>query len=169
MVSDGIAARCGTAFTPYEHYSPWNFDRRGEPVPQPPTEDRNLALNLVLHGLFDQQRLIELLRGYVAYAQTPGGLVKRIARAHHYFAVSAAVDKTVVATRGDGKAGVVWHTQGSRKSMEMELFAHQIMTHPALGNPTIVVLTDRIDIDDQLYDAFAASDLLGDPAQAVRG
>jgi len=163
VVSDGITARYGTAFTPYEHYSPWNVDERGEPVPQPPSGDLDLALNLVLHGLFEQRRFIDLLRGYVAYAQSPGGLVKRIARAHQYFAVSVAVEKTVEATRGDGKAGVVWHTQGSGKSMEMELFAHQIMTHPALGNPTIVVLTDRTDLDDQLYDTFAASDLLGEP------
>ena len=168
VVSDGITARYGTAFTPYEHYSPWNVDESGEPVPQPPAGDHDLALNLVLYGLFEQQRFVELLRGYVAYAQTPGGLVKRIARAHQYFAVAVAVDKTVEATRGNGKAGVVWHTQGSGKSMEMELFAHQIMVHAALGNPTIVVLTDRTDLDDQLYDTFAASDLLDErPVQAA--
>ncbi len=167
VVSDGITARYGAAFTPYEHYSPWNVDERGDPVPQPPTGDHDLALNLVLFGLFEQRRFVELLRGYVAYAQTPGGLVKRIARAHQYFAVSVAVEKTVEATRGDGKAGVVWHTQGSGKSMEMELFAHQIMAHPSLGNPTIVVLTDRTDLDDQLYDTFAASDLLAEPLQVT--
>jgi type I restriction enzyme R subunit len=168
VVSDGITARYGTAFSAYEHYSPWNVDVRGEPVPQPPTGDQDLALNLVLHGLFDQVRFIELLRGYVAYAQTPSGLVKRIARAHQYFAVSEAVRCTIEATRGDGKAGVVWHTQGSGKSMEMELFAHQIIAHPSLGNPTIVVLTDRTDLDDQLYDTFAASDLLDEsPHQAA--
>ena len=62
--------------------------------------------------------------------------------------------------RSDGRAGVVWHTQGSGKSMEMELYANQVLTHPSLGNPTIVVLTDRTDLDDQLYDTFQASELL---------
>src|SRR5690606_8660531 len=100
------------------------------------------------------------LAGYVSFAETRGGPIKRIAKAHQYFAVEKAVRKTVEATRSDGMAGVVWHTQGSGKSMEMELYAYQIATHPSLGNPTIVVITDRTDLDDQLYESFAGSQLL---------
>ena len=74
--------------------------------------------------------------------------------------MSEAIRKTIEAVRGDGRAGVVWHTQGSGKSMEMELYANQVLTHPSLGNPTIVVLTDRTDLDDQLYGTFQASELL---------
>ncbi|MBI1758931.1 MAG: type I restriction endonuclease subunit R [Actinobacteria bacterium] len=167
-VTDGITARYGTAFTPWEHFAPWNVDETGQPVPQPATRDEDLALNLLLHGVFEQQRLLELLRGYIAFAEQPGGAVKRIAKAHQYFAVDKAVRKTVEATRRDGKAGVVWHTQGSGKSLEMELFAHQIATHPSLGNPTIVVITDRTDLDDQLFTSFAASELLPEtPTQAT--
>ncbi|ADG89210.1 type I restriction endonuclease subunit R [Thermobispora bispora] len=168
VVSDGITARYGTAFTPFEHFAPWNVDDEGRPVPQPPTRDEDLALNLALHGLFQQSRFLEILRGYVAFAETPGGTTKRIAKPHQYFAVSKAVGKTIEATRRDGRAGVVWHTQGSGKSLEMELYAHQVMTHPSLGNPTIVVITDRTDLDDQLYSAFLASELLPEkPVQAA--
>jgi type I restriction enzyme, R subunit len=167
VITDGITARCGTPFTPFEHFAPWNVDDYGEPVPQPPRHDEDLAINLMLHGVFEHGRFIDLLTGYVAFARPEGKLVKRIAKAHQYFAVSKAVGKTVGAARSHGKAGVVWHTQGSGKSMEMELYANQVLTHPAFGNPTIVVLTDRLDLDDQLYDTFSASELLTDKPQQV--
>jgi type I restriction enzyme, R subunit len=162
VVSDGIRARYGTAFTPFEHYAPWNVDDEGRPVP-PNEKDSDLAINLLLHGLFEQRRFIEMLGGYVAFAQSDGGLVKRIAKPHQYFAVSKAVRKTLEAVRSNGHAGVVWHTQGSGKSMEMELYANQVLRHRSLGNPTIVVLTDRTDLDDQLYGTFEASELLPEP------
>ncbi|MCG5463442.1 type I restriction endonuclease subunit R [Micromonospora sp. MED01] len=168
LVSDGITARYGTAFTPFEHFAPWNVDDNGEPVSQPPKHDDDLALNLALYGLFTPRRFLELLRGYVAFADGGGGAIKRIAKPHQYFAVEKAVRKTIEATRSDGKAGVVWHTQGSGKSMEMEFYAHQVATHPSLGNPTIVVITDRTDLDEQLLEAFVASELLPErPVQAV--
>ncbi|MER7585936.1 type I restriction endonuclease subunit R [Micromonospora sp. NPDC127501] len=168
LVSDGITARYGTAFTPFEHLAPWNVGDAGEPVPQPPKHDDDLALNLALYGLFTPRRFLELLRGYVAFADGGGGAIKRIAKPHQYFAVEKAVRKTIEATRSDGKAGVVWHTQGSGKSMEMEFYSHQVATHPSLGNPTIVVITDRTDLDEQLLEAFVASELLPErPVQAV--
>jgi type I restriction enzyme R subunit len=168
VVSDGVGARYGTAFTPYEHYAVWNVDHNGHPVRLQPTGADELALTVLLHGIFDHRRFLELLRGHVTFAQTPAGLVKRVAKAHQYFAVTKAVDKTVEAARSDGRAGVVWHTQGSGKSMEMELFAYQVASHPALANPTIVVLTDRTDLDDQLFETFQASELLPEhPIQVV--
>lgn len=168
VVSDGIRAKYGTAFTPFEHYAPWNVDEAGKPVPQPGATDADLAINLLLHGLFEQRRFIEILGGYVAFAQSDSGLVKRIAKPHQYFAVSKAIGKTVEAVRSNGHAGVVWHTQGSGKSMEMELYANQVLRHRSLGNPTIVVLTDRTDLDDQLYGTFEASELLPEsPVQVM--
>ena len=160
VVSDGTSALCGTAFTPFEHFAPWNADDDGEPVKQPPERDEDLPLVLMIYGLFQHTRFIELLTGYVTFARTEDGLVKRLAKAHQYFAVSRAVGKTIEAVRSHGRAGVVWHTQGSGKSIEMELYANQVLTHPSLGNPTIVVLTDRTDLDDQLYDTFQVSELL---------
>jgi type I restriction enzyme, R subunit len=168
VVSDGIRAKYGTAFTPFEHYAPWNVDENGKPVPQPGATDADLAINLLLYGLFEQRGFIEILGGYVAFAQSENGLVKRIAKPHQYFAVSKAVGKTIEAVRSNGHAGVVWHTQGSGKSMEMELYANQVMRHRSLGNPTIVVLTDRTDLDDQLFGTFEASELLPEaPVQVM--
>lgn len=165
VVSDGITARYGTPFTAYEHYAPWNVDDDGAPVRQPPVRDEDLPLNLVLHGPFSPWRMLDLLRGYVAF--THDGLTRRIAKPHQVFAVTKAVERTVEAVRGHGLAGVVWHTQGSGKSMEMELYANQVLQLPALGNPTLVVLTDRTDLDDQLFGTFQASALLPDaPHQA---
>jgi len=167
VISDGITAGCGTAFTTFEHFAPWNVDEQGEPVAQPPEVDEDLPLCLILHGLFEQGRFIELLNGYVAFARSDSGLIKRLAKPHQYFAVAKAVDETIKAVRSDGHAGVVWHTQGPGKSLEMELYANQVLTHPSLGNPTIVVLTDRTDLDDQLYDTFEASELLPDEPHQV--
>ena len=167
VVADGVGALCGTAFTPFEHFAPWNVDEGGEPVEQPPEDGESLPSVLMIHGLFSPERFLEILDGYVTFARTDDGLTKRLAKPHQYFAVSKAVGKTVEAVRGHGQAGVVWHTQGSGKSMEMELYAHQVMTHPSLGNPTIVVLTDRTDLDDQLFGTFAASELLTDPPLQV--
>ncbi|WP_250285315.1 type I restriction endonuclease subunit R [Frankia sp. CiP1_Cm_nod2] len=176
-VADGVTARYGTPFTPFNHFAPWNVDEKGQPVRRegnPGGQPRDVddvryddAQSVLLHGLFDQRRFLELLRGYVTFASVGGsGLRKRIAKAHQYFAVSRAVEKTVEAIRGDGKAGVVWHTQGSGKSMEMELYAYQASVDPRLANPTILVLTDRIDLDDQLHGVFNASLLL--PSKPVR-
>ena len=105
----------------------------------------------------------------MAFSRGDRGPVKRIAKSHQYFAVSRALRKTTEAVRSHGQAGVVWHTQGSGKSMEMELYANQVLTGPAFGNPTILVLTDRTDLDDQLYGTFDASELLPErPIQAMR-
>ena len=160
VVSDGPGALCGTAFTPFEHFAPWSVDDDGHPVKQPAVRDVDQPIMLLLHGMFPHTRFLDLITGYIAFARTDGGLLKRLAKPHQYFAVAEAVGKTIEAVRGDGRAGVVWHTQGSGKSLEMELYANQILTHPGLGNPTIVVLTDRTDLDDQLFDTFQASDLL---------
>jgi len=160
VISDGFAMHYGTAFTPFEHFAPWNVDDDGKPVKQPAAVLVDQPIMLLLHGMFRHDRFLDLLFGYVAFARDADGMVKRIAKPHQYFAVGEAVRKTIEAVRGDGRAGVVWHTQGSGKSMEMELYANQVLTHPSLGNPTIIVLTDRTDLDDQLYNTFDASDLL---------
>lgn len=160
LVSDGVSARYGTAFTPYEHFASWNVDEAGQPIERPAANWEDAELNLTLHGLFEQRRFVELLDGYVAFSQSDNGLAKRITKPHQYFAVSKAVGKTIEAVRSNGKAGVVWHTQGSGKSFEMELYSNQVLKHPSLGNPTIVVITDRNDLDDQLFESFNASELL---------
>jgi type I restriction enzyme R subunit len=157
LVSDGITAKYGTVFTPYEHFSPWNVDEYGERADtNAPDYDGLEALNLALHGLFTQPRFLSLTRNFVNFTATG----KRIAKAHQYFAVTKAVDAIVEASRSNGQAGVVWHTQGAGKSEEMVETSALVSRHPALNNPTIVVITDRNDLDDQLYDTFRDSQIL---------
>ncbi|WP_217209963.1 type I restriction endonuclease subunit R [Streptomyces sp. AC550_RSS872] len=164
LVSDGITAKYGTAFTPYEHFAPWNVDHEGKPVDtNEPGYDGLDALNLALHGLFTQDRFLSLTRNFVNFPppkpdEPLSG--KRIAKPHQYFAVNKAVDAVVEASRTNGQAGVVWHTQGAGKSEEMVETAALVLRHPALNNPTIVVITDRNDLDDQLYDTFLDSESL---------
>ena len=103
-----------------------------------------------------------------AFDATESGLIKRIAKPHQYFAVTKAVASTINAVDSDGRAGVVWHTQGSGKSMEMELYTAKVMRHERLANPTVVVITDRTELDTQLFDGFRASTLLPEDPAARR-
>jgi len=170
VASDGILARYGTPFTPLHHFAPWNVDDEGNPVPADVlAASGDTALDTLLWGVFNQLRFLQLLTGFVAFDEGEDGLTKRIAKPHQYFAVTKAVGTTVQAVATHGKAGVVWHTQGSGKSMEMELYANQVLRHPRLANPTIVVVTDRTELDGQLYQAFAHSLLLPEkPVQVQR-
>ncbi|MPZ67193.1 MAG: HsdR family type I site-specific deoxyribonuclease [Pseudonocardiaceae bacterium] len=170
VVSDGILARYGTPFTPLHHFSPWNVDDDGEPVTGTDLDETGYStgLGVALFGLFNQERFLQLLRSFTAFDEGAEGLVKRIAKPHQYFAVSKAVGSTVTAVESNGKAGVVWHTQGSGKSMEMELYANLVIRHPKLLNPTIIVITDRNELDGQLYQTFAQSQLLGEQPKQIR-
>lgn len=167
LVSDGVTARYGTPFTALHHFSPWNVDDDGVPVPMD-NADAATALDIALNGLCNQERFLQLLRNFTAFDKGEDGLLKRIAKPHQYFAVNKAVASTVHAVESNGKAGVVWHTQGSGKSMEMELYANQVIRHPKLANPTIVVITDRTELDGQLYETFLRSQLLPEQPQQVR-
>lgn len=173
VASDGLSARYGTPFTPLNHYSPWNVDDDGAPItPGVQHEDSHYGTGLehLIDGVFNPERFLQLMRDFTAFdSDTKAGLIKRIAKPHQYFAVSKAVGTTVQAVQSNGKAGVVWHTQGSGKSMEMELYANRVMRHPKLLNPTIVVVTDRTELDGQLFETFQRSQLLPEkPVQVTR-
>jgi type I restriction enzyme R subunit len=100
---------------------------------------------------------LDLVRWFISYSDERSGLVKKLAKYHQYHAVNKAIDSTIAAMgRGDGRAGVVWHTQGSGKSLEMVFYVSKLMAHPAMANPTVVLLTDRNDLDDQLFNDFFA-------------
>ncbi|WP_316668919.1 type I restriction endonuclease subunit R [uncultured Propionibacterium sp.] len=166
IVSDGISARYGTPFTRLNHYSPWNVDEDG--APRPADGDQLLELENLTHGLLEPARLLDVVRNFTAFDETDEGLIKRIAKPHQYFAVRKALGSTLAALGANGKAGVVWHTQGSGKSMEMELYANLVLTHPRMQNPTIVVITDRNELDGQLYGTFARSTLLPDEPRQIK-
>ncbi|MPZ63113.1 MAG: HsdR family type I site-specific deoxyribonuclease [Propionibacteriales bacterium] len=165
VISDGITARYGTPFTPTNHYSPWNVDDDGKPVTLGKVlDDVHLGteLEFLIEGVFNPERFLQLQRNFTAFDAGAEGFAKRIAKPHQYFAVTKAVGSTVQAVESSGKAGVVWHTQGSGKSMEMELYAHLVSKQPKLKNPTIVVVTDRKELDGQLYETFNRSTLLNE-------
>ncbi|MGH3971871.1 MAG: type I restriction endonuclease subunit R [Pseudonocardiaceae bacterium] len=171
VASDGIIARYGTPFTPLNHFSPWNVDDDGEPVASgEATEDSEYTtgLELALFGLFNQERFLQLQRSFTAFDEGADGLAKRIAKPHQYFAVTKAVGNTINAVESNGKAGVVWHTQGSGKSMEMELYANLVIRQPKLLNPTIVVITDRTELDGQLFKTFDRSLLLPEKPKQIK-
>ncbi|MGO2069822.1 type I restriction endonuclease subunit R [Glutamicibacter arilaitensis] len=170
FASDGLDAKYGTPFTPLNHFSPWNVDDDGVPVPADLVIDGDVVLPIetAIAGLYNPTRFLQLLRSFTAFDAGAEGLLKRIAKPHQYFAVTKAVGSTVDAVRTNGKAGVVWHTQGSGKSMEMELYTASVMRHPALKNPTVVVITDRNELDGQLYSGFARSQLLPDTPKQIR-
>jgi type I restriction enzyme, R subunit len=165
IITDGITAKYGTPFTPLNHYSPWNVDDNGCPLlPGVDVEDTNIGLEVeyLIDGVCNPERFLQLQRNFVAFDEGADGYAKRIAKPHQYFAVTKAVGSTVDAVETHGKAGVVWHTQGSGKSMEMELYAHLVALQPKLKNPTLVVVTDRTELDSQLFEAFNRSRLLSE-------
>lgn len=119
LASDGLEAKYGTPFTPLNHFAPWNVDDDGAPLTQPRVENGRSVepIDDALSGLFNQERFLQLVRSFTAFDENADGLSKRIAKPHQYFAVTKAVGSTVQAVETNGKAGVVWHTQGSGKSM----------------------------------------------------
>lgn len=164
VVTDGITARYGTAFTPLNHYSPWNVDESGRRIASLEVEGNRVGVEIedLIEGLFHPDVFLDIQRNFVGFDSGADGYAKRVAKPHQYFAVKKAVESTVLAVESNGKAGVVWHTQGSGKSMEMELYAHLVGLQPKLKNPTLVVVTDRKELDTQLFEAFNRSELLGE-------
>ncbi len=153
VVSDGTEARLGTLTAGWEWFKPW---RTVDGVTlDPPGQTQ---LETLIRGVFEQTRLLDLIRFFIVFEQVNSKLEKKVAAYHQYHAVNRAVESTIRATSpgGDGRVGVIWHTQGSGKSLSMLFYAGKIIQHEAMQNPTLVVLTDRNDLDDQLFGTFAA-------------
>ncbi|MBO4221923.1 type I restriction endonuclease subunit R [Bradyrhizobium neotropicale] len=158
VVSDGIAARIGSLTADRERFMPWRTVM-GEDLAAKGTPE----LETVLKGVFERRRFLALMKDFIVFGDTGNDVAKILAGYHQFHAVRKAVGSTLSATAqgGDRKAGVIWHTQGSGKSLLMAFYAGQIIKHPAMQNPTLVVLTDRNDLDDQLFATFSmCKDLL---------
>jgi type I restriction enzyme R subunit len=170
LASDGQSAEYGTPFTPLNHFAPWNVDDDGVPVARDAMNDGDVVTGMetALMGVYNQDRFLQLMRSFTAFDQGPEGLTKRLAKPHQYFAVTKALGATVQAVESNGKAGVVWHTQGSGKSMEMELYTNLVARHPKLKNPTVIVITDRNELDGQLYGSFSRSLLLPETPRQIK-
>ncbi|TNM37696.1 type I restriction endonuclease subunit R [Nocardioides albidus] len=164
VISDGISAAMSSFTGGFEHYAPWKTIDGRDVVSGVP------ALEVLIKGVFEPTRLLDIIKNFIVFSDESKGLVKRVAKYHQYWAVNAAVESTVEAAGPDGdrRGGVVWHTQGSGKSIEMLLYAAKIMRDPRMNNPTLVFLTDRNDLDDQLFgEVFAPAEILPEkPVQA---
>jgi type I restriction enzyme, R subunit len=172
VTSDGIAARVGSLSADLERFMPWRTTDGTDVAPKGAPE-----LSTLIEGVFEHRRLLDLLCHFTVFGETGSGLAKIIAGYHQFHAVVKAVESTVRASmqwhgvaedpadygfpsvksqqKGDKRAGVIWHTQGSGKSLLMAFYAGQLVKHPAMANPTLVVLTDRNDLDDQLFATFS--------------
>ena len=184
IVSDGLEARIGTLTAGWEWFKRWRTIA-GETLADPSLPQ----LRVLLEGAGDPRRLLALVRDFIVFEDDGGGaLVKKMAGYHQFHAVQTAVAETLRAAelqqaaadddthdrpesdrrpgsaRGDRRIGVVWHTQGSGKSLTMAFYAGRIVREPAMANPTVVLLTDRNDLDDQLFTTFSrCADLLRQP------
>ena len=166
IISDGLEARVGSLTASCERFMPWRTIE-GEAL----ASTSMPQLQVVLQGLLDTRRLLDFIHYFVVFEDEGGGiLTKKIAGYHQFHAVNRALAETLKATyeTGDRRVGVVWHTQGSGKSLTMAFYAGRLVLETGLQNPTIMMLTDRNDLDDQLYGTFSrCRELLRqDPVQA---
>ena len=162
VISDGIQAKVGTLTADKDRFMPWrSLDQKTSEV----------ELEVVIKEMFRKDRILDILQNFIIFETDGKEIIKKMAGYHQYHAVNSAVESTIRASSksGDKRVGVVWHTQGSGKSLTMTIYAAKLIKHKKMENPTIIVITDRNDLDDQLFDAFSkAEDLLRQtPVQAI--
>jgi type I restriction enzyme, R subunit len=165
IISDGIQARTGTITSGWERFMPWRTVAGDKIAPK-----GSLEQEVLIRGIFEKRRFLDLVRNFVVFEDSGKSLVKKVAGYHQFHAVNKAVDCTLQAAspKGDRRVGVVWHTQGSGKSLTMVFYAGKIIQDRRMQNPTLVMLTDRNDLDDQLFGTFSACSglLRQEPVQA---
>lgn len=167
VISDGIDAQMGTITSPFERMMPWKTidgEKEAGNVPQ---------MDVLARGMFNKSRLLDIIQNFIVFERDDKDdtkFVKKVAAYHQYWVVNKSLQSTLRASgeQGDQRAGVVWHTQGSGKSLSMVFYTGKMMRSRELSNPTVVVVTDRNDLDGQLFGTFSACrELLGeDPKQA---
>jgi type I restriction enzyme R subunit len=149
IVSDGWDALCGTLTSDWGRFMSWKTKDGRATV-----DTLTPQMEVMFNGMLNKQTLLDLIRHFIVFEKSKDKTLKKVAAYHQYYAVNKAVTttQTAAAESGDRRAGVVWHTQGSGKSLSMVFYTGKLVL--ALDNPTIVVLTDRNDLDDQLYETF---------------
>jgi type I restriction enzyme R subunit len=151
VVSDGWDALCGTLTSGYGRFMSWKT-RDGK------TEASHLdmGMHVMFNGMLNKQTLLDLIRQFIVFEKSDSKTLKKVAAYHQYYAVNKAVESTVIASSetGDKRGGVIWHTQGSGKSLSMVFYSGKLIIDPRMENPTLVILTDRNDLDEQLHETF---------------
>ena len=166
VVSDGLEARLGTLSADWERFMPWRTID-GQTVAAKGTPE----VDTLIKGVFHKQRLLDLIANFTVFEVDGPKVTKKLAGYHQFHAVNKAVQCTVAASQpeGDRRVGVIWHTQGSGKSLTMTFYSGKVIKHPLMANPTLVVLTDRNDLDDQLFGTFSlCADLLRQKPRQAR-
>ena len=147
VMSDMACSKAGTITSKEDRYMEWKT-KDGD------YESTDFAdYDTFFEGIFQKERLLDIIKNFICFSKDEAGSAKILAGYHQYFAVKKAIERTKIAVQNDGKIGVFWHTQGSGKSLSMVFYAH--LLQDKLSQPTIVVITDRNDLDDQLYTQFA--------------
>ena len=174
IISDGLNTRIGSVTSNKEWFLPWKTIEGETTAPASVTQ-----LEVLLRGVFEKRRFLDLIRYFIVFEQERGApTLKKIAGYHQFHAVNYALEETIRASHaqrngnqgterriqsqpmkggetGDHRIGVIWHTQGSGKSLTMAFYTGRLVLHPAMQNPTIIVITDRNDLDDQLFGTFS--------------
>lgn len=164
VISDGREALHGMFSSSLEWFAPWK-STDGEEVEQ----DEALQLQTLIEGLFPKETLLNYIHHFIFHEDHNGSIIKKGAKYHQYWGITRAVDSAIqnIKPHGDGRLGVIWHTQGSGKSISMAILTGILRQLPEMKNPTIVVQVDRSDLDQQLYENFVlAKDLVGDVQHA---
>ncbi|SDX30644.1 type I restriction endonuclease subunit R [Aequorivita viscosa] len=164
IISDGNEAQHGMYSSAMEWYAAWKSINGVDTV-----QEDDFQMHALLFGLFPKQRLLNYIKNFIFHEDHNGTLIKKGAKYHQFFGVLFAVDaaKKSVRPYGDGRIGVIWHTQGSGKSISMAMYTGILRSLPQLKNPTIIVQVDRSDLDIQLYENFVlAKDLVGEVQHA---
>lgn len=151
IISDGWDARCGTITSDYGRFMTWKT-KDGQTT----ADHLQPQMEVMFHGLLNKHTLLDLIRQFIVFEKSDSKTLKKVAAYHQYYAVNKAVESTVTASgsNGDRRGGVIWHTQGSGKSLSMVFFSGKLIIEPRMENPTLVILTDRNDLDEQLHETF---------------
>lgn len=163
VISDGVEALAGAFSAPWNHWAAWKTIDGTRRDPKNIDGLRIPQVEVLTRGMFRVDVFFDLCRHFIATFGDGTETRKAVAKYHQYWAVNKAVDQTLESVETDGRIGVVWHTQGSGKSLEMAYYAGKVMGHPGMENPTVIVLTDRNDLDDQLFDETFAPSKPGSP------
>jgi type I restriction enzyme R subunit len=151
VISDGWDARCGTITSDYGRFMTWKT-KDGKTT----ADHLQPLMEVMFHGMLNKHTLLDLIRQFIVFEKSDSKTLKKVAAYHQYYAVNKAVESTVTASgsNGDRRGGVIWHTQGSGKSLSMVFFSGKLIIEPRMENPTLVILTDRNDLDEQLHETF---------------
>jgi len=155
IISDGVFAKVGTITSKREWFLEWRT--KDSSKPESPTIPQ---IEVLIEGMFNKVRLLDIIHNFISFLKTRSSSNKILAGYHQYWATNLAIVKTIKAIDSDKKIGVVWHTQGSGKSLTLAFYTNKLQQNKSFKNPTVVILTDRNDLDDQLFGTFTSFELL---------